>query len=97
MTLCLSAVKTELKLWQQQGKNLLALVKLQHSEQGVSLYIPGYRCNNWYRVGNQYYANQQAALAAYGALLDLLHVDFSNKALLLTPTARGSRIKLAVA
>uniref|UniRef100_UPI004048DDF3 hypothetical protein n=1 Tax=Rheinheimera sp. TaxID=1869214 RepID=UPI004048DDF3 len=64
--------KAELQLWQQQGKNLLALVKLQHSKPGFSLYIPGYRCNNWYRLGKQYYPSQQAALAAYGELLDSL-------------------------
>ena len=70
--------KVELKLWQQQGKNLLALVKLQHSEQGFSLCIPGYRCNNWYQLSNRYYCNQQAALAAYGKLLDSLSADICN-------------------
>ena len=72
------SAKTELQLWQQQGKNLLALVKLQTGQQGFSLLIPGYRCNNWYRLGNQHYASQQAALAAYGKLLDTLNGDSNN-------------------
>ena len=73
--------KAELKLWQQQGKNLLALVKLQHSKPGFNLLIPGYRCNNWYRLGKHYYPSQQAALAAYGELLDLLAEEISSNAI----------------
>ena len=64
--------QVELKLWQQRGKNLLSLVRLQHSKPGFSLYIPGYRCNNCYQLGKQYYPSQQAALTSYGELLDSL-------------------------
>lgn len=71
--------KAELKLWQQQGKNLLALVKLQYSEQGFTLCIPGYRCNNWYRLSNRHYTSRQAALAAYGKLLDSLTDEYAQK------------------
>ena len=80
MTINLTQAKAELLLWQQQGKNLLALVKLQHSEQGFSLCIPGYRCNNWYRLSNRHYISRQAALAAYGKLLDSLSGNIISKA-----------------
>uniref|UniRef100_UPI004048CB26 hypothetical protein n=1 Tax=Rheinheimera sp. TaxID=1869214 RepID=UPI004048CB26 len=79
--------KAELKLWQQQGKNLLALVKLQQSEQGFSLCIPGYRCNNWYRLSNRHYTSRQAALAAYGKLLDSLSDGVNSEASQLKATA----------
>ena len=72
--------QVELQLWQQQGKNLLALVKLQQSEQGFSLCIPDYRCNNWYRLSNRHYISRHAALAAYGKLLDSLSNEFNSKA-----------------
>lgn len=62
--------RAELQLWQQQGKNLLALLQLKNDNKGFSLHIPGYRCNNWYQLGTSSYPSQQAALAAYGELLD---------------------------
>lgn len=86
-----SAAKAELKLWQQQGKNLLALVKLQYSEQGFTLCIPGYRCNNWYRLSNRHYTSRQAALAAYGKLLDSLSNEFNSKASQLKAGARHQK------
>ena len=82
-----SAAKAELKLWQQQGKNLLALVKLQQSGRGFSLCIPGYRCNNWYRLSNRHYTSRQAALAAYGKLLDSLSDGVNSEASQLKATA----------
>ena len=68
----LSPIKaqTELQLWQQQGRNLLTLLQLKSCKKGFSLHIPGYRCNNWYQLGSSSYPSQQAALAAYGELLD---------------------------
>lgn len=84
--------KAELKLWQQQGKNLLALVKLQHSKPGFSLYIPGYRCNNWYRLDRQYYPSQQAALAAYGELLDSLTDEYTQKGVSSVPFIGHSKL-----
>jgi len=75
MTLKLNPAKAqaELQLWQQQGKNLLALQQVKRNKTGFSLHIPGYRCDNRYQLGTCY-PSQQAALAAYGELLDAVTV-----------------------
>mgnify|MGYP005841048707 CR=1 FL=1 len=88
--------KAELQLWQQQGKNLLALLQVKSGKKGFSLYIPGYRCNNWYQLGTGNYPSQQAALAAYGELLDSLANDISSKAQLLKAAAQLNKLSAAV-
>lgn len=60
-----------LHVWKNAGHDLPSLAKVSLAKEGQSIIvlIPGYRCNNWYQVGNPYAAYQEA-FASIGALLD---------------------------
>ena len=60
-----------LRVWKDAGHDLPSLAKVSSAKEGQSIIvlIPGYRCNNWYQVGNPYTAYQEA-FASIGALLD---------------------------
>lgn len=60
-----------LRVWRHAGHDLPSLAKVSPVNEGQSIIvlIPGYRCNNWYQVGNIYTAYQEA-FASIGALLD---------------------------
>lgn len=61
-------------IWRDQGHNLPSLMKISCTPRDNELYllIPGYQCNEWYRLGEQY-SNFKEAFSAYGTLLDLLN------------------------
>lgn len=60
-------------IWRDHGHNLPSLMKISsnHSDNELYLLIPGYQCNEWYRLGEQF-SNFKEAFSAYGTLLDLL-------------------------
>lgn len=60
-----------LKVWSTLGRDLPSLAKLQPdtSKKLIVLMLPGYRCNQWYQVGDAYNCYKDA-LTSLGTLID---------------------------
>lgn len=59
-----------LNVWRHAGHDLPSLAKIAGiNDASIIVLIPGYRCNNWYQVG-ECYSGYQEAMASIGALLD---------------------------
>lgn len=57
--------------WKEIGHDLPSLAKLKRmkASNGIIVLIPGYRCNQWYQVGQPFTAYRDAMICV-GELLD---------------------------
>lgn len=57
--------------WKEIGHDLTTLAKLKKTKMSnsITVLIPGYRCNQWYQVGQPFTAYRDA-MAYFGDLLD---------------------------
>lgn len=57
--------------WKEIGHDLPSLAKLKKTTEsnGIIVLIPGYRCNQWYQLGQPFSAYRDA-LVCFGELLD---------------------------
>lgn len=64
-----------LQEWNGIGRDLPSLVKLlaDNSKKGIVLMLPGYRCNQWYQVGESHSCYTEA-LKSLGTLIDKVRV-----------------------
>lgn len=64
-----------LRVWDGLGRNLPSLAKLQtdNNKNRIVLMLPGYRCNQWYQVGDGYSCYTEA-LTSLGCLIDKTRV-----------------------
>ncbi|SEI13113.1 hypothetical protein SAMN05660691_04044 [Rheinheimera pacifica] len=65
-----------LQVWNSLGRDLAALARLHpdNSKKLIVLMLPGYRCNQWYQVGDGYSCYTEA-LTSLGCLIDKTRVS----------------------